>query len=397
MILSTKAQNICPSLTLDITAKANAMKSEGIDVIGFGAGEPDFNTPLDIQNAAIKAIRDGKTKYTPVSGIKELKEAVVKKFANDNGLKYDTDQVIISTGGKQCLSNAFMAILNPGDEVLIPAPYWVSYPELVKIAGGVPKFVETDENNGFRLDMNNLSKSLTSKTKAIVINSPNNPTGSVYSKADLEQIAEFAKENDLIIISDEMYEKLIYDNIEYTSIASLSQDAYERTIVVSGVSKTYAMTGWRIGYAAASKEIVKLMGRVQSHTTSNPNSIAQYASLEALNGPQNEVQKMVHEFKTRRDYMVKKINSISHISCNNPEGAFYVMVNISELIGKSIENAAIKNSMDFCKLLLQHEKVAAVPGAAFGIENYLRLSYATSMDNITNGLDRLGNFVMELH
>lgn len=251
MILSTKAQNICPSLTLDITAKANAMKSEGIDVIGFGAGEPDFNTPLDIQNAAIKAIRDGKTKYTPVSGIKELKEAVVKKFANDNGLKYDTDQVIISTGGKQCLSNAFMAILNPGDEVLIPAPYWVSYPELVKIAGGVPKFVETDENNGFRLDMNNLSKSLTSKTKAIVINSPNNPTGSVYSKADLEQIAEFAKENDLIIISDEMYEKLIYDNIEYTSIASLSQDAYERTIVVSGVSKTYAMTGWRIGYAAA--------------------------------------------------------------------------------------------------------------------------------------------------
>lgn len=397
MILSTKAQNISPSLTLDITAKANAMKSQGIDVIGFGAGEPDFNTPLNIQNAAIKAIRDGKTKYTPVSGIKELKEAVVKKFANDNGLKYNTDQVIISTGGKQCLCNAFMAILNPGDEVLIPAPYWVSYPELVKIAGGVPKFAETNKNNSFRIDMNTLSKSLTSKTKAIVINSPNNPTGSVYPKADLEEIAKFAKENDLIIISDEMYEKLIYDSNEYTSIASLSQDAYERTIVVSGVSKTYAMTGWRIGYAAASKEIIKLMGRVQSHTTSNPNSIAQYAALEALNGPQDEVQKMIHEFKTRRDYMAKKINSISHISCNKPEGAFYVMVNISELIGKSIENTVIKNSMDFCKLLLQDENVAAVPGAAFGIENYLRLSYATSMDNIIKGLDRLENFVKKLH
>lgn len=393
MILSKKASNIEPSITLAITAKAKELRSQGIDIIGFGAGEPDFNTPANIRNASIEAMEKGYTKYTPASGINELKEAIINKFKNDNNLQYKSSQIIISTGAKQCLSNAFFAILNPGDEVLIATPYWVSYPELIKLADGVPVFVKTNQENSYKYDAEGLKQYTTSKTKAIIINSPNNPTGSIYTKEELIKLAEFAKEHDLIIISDEIYEKLIYGDDEHVSIASLSEDAYKRTIVINGVSKTYSMTGWRIGYAAASEEIVKLMSNIQSHTTSNPNSIAQYASLEALAGTQEFVNVMKQEFKNRRDYIVTRINGIENISCIEPKGAFYVFIDISKIIGKSVDGEKIENSLDFCSKLLEKGKVAAVPGEAFGIDGFTRISYATSMENIQEGLNRIESFI----
>ncbi|MDU1411560.1 MAG: pyridoxal phosphate-dependent aminotransferase [Clostridium sp.] len=393
MILSQKAKRISPSLTLAITAKAKKMKADGIDVIGFGAGEPDFNTPLNIQDAAIDAIQNGQTRYTAASGIVELKKAIVDKFKRDNNLNYKTSQIVVSTGAKQCLANAFQAILNPGDEVLIGAPYWVSYPELVQLSDGVPVFVDTEEKNSFKLTVTALEKALTKNTKAIILNSPNNPTGTTYTKNELNEIADFAKKNDIIIISDEIYEKLLYGEEGHVSIASLSEDAYNRTIVINGVSKAYAMTGWRIGYAAASEEIISLMSNIQSHTTSNPCSISQYAALEALLGDQGEVEKMKVEFKKRRDYMVDRINSIKNLSCVKPEGAFYVMINISNILNKEYEGAVIKDSLQFSDLLLEKEKVAVVPGIAFGVDNYVRLSYATSIKNIEEGLNRIESFV----
>ncbi|MBW9151752.1 pyridoxal phosphate-dependent aminotransferase [Clostridium estertheticum] len=396
MVLSKKAGKISTSLTLDITAKAKKMKADGVDVIGFGAGEPDFNTPKNIREAAIKAINEGMTKYTAASGIIELKQAIIKKLKKDNSLNYTTDQIIVSTGAKQCLANVLQAILNPGDEVIIGAPYWVSYPELVKLADGVPVFVETEESNKFKLTITNLNRAITSKSKAIILNSPNNPTGTVYSREELMNIAEFAKINNLIIISDEIYEKLLYAANDHISIASLSEDAYLRTIVINGLSKAYAMTGWRVGYAAGSKEIIALMSNIQSHTTSNPNSIAQYASVEALSGEQDDVHSMIKQFKLRRNYMVKRINSINNLSCIEPEGAFYVMVNISNILNKLIDGKVIKDSISFSKLLLEKEKVAVIPGIAFGAENFIRLSYATSMENIKQGLDRIESFVSNI-
>ena len=393
MKLSRKAEQISESITLSITATAKKMKDEGLDVIGFGAGEPDFNTPEYIRQSAINAIHNGYTKYTPTSGIPELKKAIVTKFKNDNNLNYSSTQIIVSTGAKQCLANAFQAILNPGDEVIVPTPYWVSYPELIKLADGVPIFVCTEESNNFKYTRAELNKVATNKTKAIIINSPNNPTGAVYNESELKMIAEFAKEKDLFIISDEIYEKLIYGDSKHVSIASISKDAYDRTIVINGVSKTYAMTGWRLGYAAANEKIIKLMGNIQSHTTSNPNSIAQCAAVEALNGDKTTITSMVSEFRKRRDYMVSKINSITNLSCTVPDGAFYVMVNISMVIDKKINNEIIKNSLDFSKHLLELEKVAVVPGNGFGVSNYIRLSYATSMENIVKGLDRIENFM----
>jgi len=393
MVLSKKAKQISPSLTLDITAKAKKMKAEGIDVIGFGAGEPDFNTPQNIQEAAIKAIKEGKTKYTAVSGVIELKQAIIQKFKSDNNLTYIPSQIIVSTGAKQCLSNVFLTILNPGDEVLIGVPYWVSYPELVKLADGKPVYVQTEEINKFKLTIENLNKAVTSKSKAILLNSPNNPTGSVYSKEELIEIADFAKTNNLFIISDEIYEKLVYGDNRHISIASLSEDAYKRTIVINGVSKAYAMTGWRIGYAAGSTEIIACMSNIQSHTTSNPSSIAQYASVEAINGNQDDVQKMVDQFKLRRDYMVERINSINNLSCVNPEGAFYVMVNLCKVLNKSFHGKIIIDSLDFSEVLLNEEKVAVIPGIAFGTDTFIRLSYATSTENIKNGIDRIEKFV----
>ncbi len=394
MILSKKALQIEPSLTLSITAAAKKMKLEGIDVVGFGAGEPDFNTPLNIQQAAITAIKKGFTKYTAASGIIELKEAIIKKLRNDNNIKYNASQIIISTGAKQCLSNVFQAILNPGDQVLIPIPYWVSYPELVKLADGIPVFVKTSDSNNFKYTIDELEKSVTEKTKAILINSPNNPAGFVYSKEELISLAEFAKKHDIFIISDEIYEKLIYGDEKHISIASLSEDAYNRTVVINGVSKTYAMTGWRIGYAAGPEKVIKLMSNIQSHTTSNANSIAQYASVEALNGDKSEVEKMIQEFAKRRNYMVERLDEIKGLSCIKPKGAFYVMVNLDSAIGKMVDNTVIEDSIVFSKLLLEKEKVAVIPGAAFGMNNYIRLSYATSMENIKKGLDRINRFML---
>ncbi|MGU9537967.1 pyridoxal phosphate-dependent aminotransferase [Clostridium tepidum] len=396
MKLSNKSMNIEPSLTLEITAKAKKMKKEGIDVIGFGAGEPDFNTPENIQKAAIEAIEKGNTKYTAASGIIELKQAIVDKFKKDNGLNYETSEIIVSNGAKQCLSNLFQAILNEDDEVLIAKPYWVSYPELIKLYGGVPVFVDTKEENDFKYEIEELEKKITDKTKAIIINSPNNPTGTVYSKEDLNALALFAKKHDLLIISDEIYEMLMYEEEKYISIASLSEDAFKRTVVINGMSKSYSMTGWRIGYAAGPLDIIKVMANMQSHTTSNPNSIAQYASLEALRGDKTQVRNMLVEFKKRRDYMVSRVNSIEKLSSINPKGAFYVMVNISKIIGKSINGNIIKGSIDFSKILLEEEKVAVVPGIAFGNDNFIRLSYATSMKNIEKGLNRIENFMKKL-
>lgn len=396
MEYSRKAKNINPSITLSITAKAKALKAEGVDVVSFGAGEPDFNTPRNIIDSAFKAMEEGKTKYTPTSGIIELREAICKKLKRDNGLKYNANQIIVSTGAKQCLADVFMAILNPGDEVIVPTPYWVSYPELIKLADGIPVFVEADEDANYKYTLEALEKVVSDKTKALVLNTPNNPTGTIYNKEELEVIAEFAKKHDIIIISDEMYEKLIYDGEKHISIASLSQDAYERTIVINGVSKAYSMTGWRIGYAAAKEEIIKLMTSIQSHVTSNPNSIAQYASIEALNGPTDELEKMILEFDNRRKFMINRIDEIEGLDIIYPKGAFYLMINVSNYYGKNINGKTINSSLDFSAELLDEEKVAVIPGSAFGLDNYIRLSYATAKKEIEEGLDRIERFVKKL-
>lgn len=396
MILSRKGEGVSSSITLSITARAKEMKANGIDIIGFGAGEPDFNTPENIQNAAIEAMKNGLTKYTPVSGIDELKETIIEKFNIENALMYSKSQIIICTGAKQALANLFLAILNPDDEVLVPTPYWVSYPELIKLADGIPVFVEGEKTNDYKYTIDNLKKVITNKTKAIIINSPNNPTGSVYTKDELIELANFSKEHDLIIIADEIYEKLIYGEDKHISIASLNQDAFERTIVINGMSKSYAMTGWRIGYAAGNEKIIKIMNNIQSHMTSNPNSIAQYASLEALKGDQTPLYNMIGEFKKRRDYVVTRIGQINELDLIPPKGAFYAFIDISKLIGKYIEGEKINGSLDFCEKLLIIGKVAAIPGIAFGLDDYIRISYATSMDNITVGLDRLEEFISKL-
>jgi aspartate aminotransferase len=393
MELSRKGKGISSSVTLAITAKAKMLKEQGVDVVSFGAGEPDFNTPKNIQEAGISAIKKGLTRYTPASGILELKEAICKKLNNDNNLIYKPSQIVISNGAKHGLYNALMAICNPFDEIIVPIPYWVSYPELVKLADGIPVYVETKEEDNFKYTKAGLLKAITNKTKAIILNSPNNPTGVVYTKSELEMIAEIAIKNDLIIISDEIYEKLVYDETKHISIASLNEEIKKRTIVLNGVSKAYAMTGWRIGYTASEEEIAKIMSNIQSHATSNPNSIAQYASVEALNGPQDAIELMRKEFEKRRNYMVEKINSIPYLSCNKPDGAFYVMINISKLIGKTIGGVVINNSLDLCAALLEVEKVAAIPGAGFGADNYIRLSYATSLENIIEGLNRIERFL----
>lgn len=393
--LSKRALGISPSLTLEITDKAQKMKKSGIDIIGFGAGEPDFNTPENIQNAGIEAIKAGKTRYTAASGIPELKTAICEKLKRDNNLEYDNSNILISSGAKHSIFNAFYAILNPGDEVIIPVPYWVSYPEFVKVVGGIPVLVKTTEDNGFKYTKECLESAITKKTKAIILNSPSNPTGTVYTKAELEMIAEIAVKNNIFVISDEIYEKLVYDGEEHISIASINEDIKKLTIVINGMSKAYAMTGWRIGYAAADSEIVKVMSNVQSHTTSNACSVSQYASVEALTGDQSVICDMIKEFDKRRVYMVDRISKINYLSCRKPKGAFYVMANISAAKGKTIRGREIKDSLDFTSLLLEEAEVAVVPGIAFGDDDYVRLSYATSMDNIEKGLDRIEKVLAE--
>ncbi|MCE5285352.1 MAG: pyridoxal phosphate-dependent aminotransferase [Pelosinus sp.] len=389
MNLSKKGLSISPSSTLAIDAKAKKMKAEGLDVIGFGAGEPDFDTPEHIKKAAIAAIEGGFTKYTPASGILDLKKAICDKFKQDNGLDYTPAQIVVSNGAKHSLVNTFQAICNPGDEVIIPAPYWVSYPEMVKMADAVPVFVPTTEESGFKFTAEQIKAALTPKTKAIIINSPSNPTGMIYSQAELAEIADLAVAHGLFIVSDEIYEKLIYDGYKHVSIASINDKIKQQTIIVNGVSKTYAMTGWRIGYTASSPEIAKIMSNMQSHATSNPNSIAQKAALAAISGDQGIVATMVAAFIERRNYMVKKINSIPGLSCVTPNGAFYVMMNISQLIGSEVAGRKINGSDDFADVLLEKVQVALVPGSGFGIDSHVRLSYATSLENITKGLERI--------
>lgn len=393
MELSRKAVQISASPTLAIDAKFKAMKADGIDVVGFGCGEPDFDTPENIKNAAIAAINEGQTKYTPASGTLALKKAICEKLKRDNGLDYGTDCIVVSNGAKHSLINTFNAILNPGDEVIVPAPYWVSYTEMVKMADGVPVVIETKEEDDFKFTAQQLKDAITSKTKALVLNSPSNPTGMVYSEDELRAIAEVVVENDIFVVADEIYEKLIYDGKKHVSIASFNEEIKKRTIIINGVSKSYAMTGWRIGFTAAAAEITKVMANMQSHAASNPSSISQAAALEAYNGTQDTVEEMRKVFEERRNYMVERINSINGVSCRKPEGAFYVMMNIKDILGKEFHGKMINTSDDFCELLLEKSLVALVPGSGFGAEGFVRWSYATSMENIKKGLDRLEEFL----
>lgn len=389
MILSKRVSPIAPSITLAITAKAKQMQREGIDVISFGAGEPDFDTPESIKEAGIMAIKSGFTKYTADSGIPELKKAVCEKLKRDNNLSYEPAEILISCGAKHSLFNAIFALCDEGEEVIIPAPYWVSYEEQVKMAGASSIIVNTSEENDFKLTQELLKEAVTPRTKAIILNSPCNPTGTVYGKEELEALANLAVENGIYIISDEIYEYLIYDGIKHFSLANLSQKVKEITITINGVSKAYAMTGWRIGYAAGPKEIIQAMSNVQSHSTSNPTSISQKAALAALTGSQEDILEMVAEFDKRRKLMVKRLNEIKGFRCKTPQGAFYAFPNVSAIYRASFNGKSINNSFALTEFLLDEARVAVVPGDAFGAPNYIRLSYATSLTNIEKGLERI--------
>ncbi|MCS7204007.1 MAG: pyridoxal phosphate-dependent aminotransferase, partial [Thermodesulfovibrio sp.] len=384
-MIAERARKVKPSPTLAVDSKAKELKSKGFDVVNFGVGEPDFDTPEHIKEAAIKAIKDGFTKYTPVGGIDELKEAIIKKLEIENGLKYSKENIIVSCGAKHSLYNIAQALFGPGDEVIIPAPYWVSYPDQVLINDAKPVIVETYEEDNFMLRPEILESKITDKTKALILNYPSNPTGFIYSKEVLERIAEIVLKHNIYVISDEIYEKLIYDGQKHISIASLDDEIKEKTIVVNGLSKAYAMTGWRIGYAAGPVEIIKTMTNIQSQSTSNPTSIAQKAAVAALRGPQDCVEKMRREFEKRRNYLVEALNKINGISCKMPNGAFYVFPNIKSILGKNTDNFKINSSMDLSIYLLEKALVALVPGSAFGAEGYIRISYATSMENLSKG------------
>jgi aspartate aminotransferase len=395
-VLSNRAKSLKPSPTLAINAKAKSLQAQGIHVISFGAGEPDFDTPENIKQAAKKALDDGFTKYTPVGGIDDLKDAIIKKFQRDIGLSYKRTEIIVSCGGKHSFYNLAQAIFDQGEEVIIPAPYWVSYPPMVALANATPVIVETTEKNEFKITPEELKKAITPKTKALIINSPSNPTGSAYSKKELEKIGEVAISKNFFVISDEIYEKIVYDGFQFTSIASLSEEIKKRTIIVHGVAKTYAMTGWRIGYTAGSEEIISAMNNIQSQSTSNPTSIAQKACVEALLGPQNEVGKMVSAFGQRRNYIVDRLNKIPGVSCYKPVGAFYVFPNFSSYYGKSYQGKKIENSTQLADFFLDVARVAVVPGIEFGADPFERLSYATSMEDIKEGLIRIEEALKKL-
>ncbi len=395
-VLSNRARSLRPSPTLAINAKAKSMQAQGIHVISFGAGEPDFDTPQNIKQAAKKAIDDGFTKYTPVGGTDDLKDAIIKKFQRDSGLTYKRSEIMVSCGGKHSFYNLAQAIFDKGDEVVVPAPYWVSYPPMVALADATPVIVETKEKDEFKITPDELKKAVTPKTKALIINSPSNPTGSAYTKKELEKIAEMAISKNFFVISDEIYEKIVYDGFQFTSIASLSEEMKKKTIIVHGVAKTYAMTGWRIGYTAGSEEIISAMNNIQSQSTSNPTSIAQKASVEALIGPQNEVEKMVSAFAQRRDYIVDRLNKIPGVSCYKPVGAFYVFPNFSSYYGKAYQGKKIENSTMLADYFLDVAKVAVVPGVEFGADPFERLSYATSMEDIKEGLNRIEEALKKL-
>jgi len=396
MTISKRVAQISPSATLAITAKAKQMKAEGIDVVGFGAGEPDFDTPDHIKEAAKKALDEGFTKYTPASGTAELKEAICKKFKNDNNLDYTPQEIIVSCGAKHSIYNVIIALCSEGDEVILPSPYWVSYPEMIKAAGATPVILKATQKSNFKVLPLQLIDAITPKTKLLILNSPSNPTGMLYTKDELQTISQILVEKGIFCISDEIYEEIIYDGQKHISIASLGSEIKELTIVVNGVSKAYSMTGWRIGYAAGRKDIIKAMSNLQSHSTSNPTSIAQKAALAALEGSREPIGAMVTEFKKRRDYIIERLNSINGISCLKTQGAFYVFPDVSELFGKSFNGKEIKDSMSLTEALLDEANVAVVPGSAFGSDANLRLSYAISMENIKEGLNRIEKFVNRL-
>lgn len=382
-LIAKHIAELSPSLTLSITSQAKALKKQGVDVLSFGAGEPDFNTPEHITAAAIKALQDGQTRYTESAGLLELREALSAKFSVDNNLSYSPSQISVNCGAKHSCYNAIAAVVNPGDEVIIPAPYWTSYPEMVRLAGGVPVVVETKAENGWKLTAEEFEDAMSPLTKMVILNSPGNPTGSVYSKDELEKIAEIAIGEDIVVLSDEIYEKLVYGEREHISIASLGKEIYDLTITINGFSKAYAMTGWRLGYTAAPKAIADAIDTIQSHTTSNPTTFAQYGAIAALNGDQQIVADMRDEFNVRREFMMARLQGIKNVSVVEPEGAFYFLVNIEPIGIKSI---------NFAEKLLSKQKVAVVPGVAFGSEYTVRFSYATSLDVINAGMDRFEEF-----
>jgi aspartate aminotransferase len=396
MAISQRARKISPSPTLAMAAKAKQMRAEGIDIVSFDAGEPDFDTPQHIKDAACKSLQDGFTKYTPVAGTPDLRRAICDKLKADNNLDYEPSQVIVSLGAKHSIYNAVLATINPGDEVIIPAPYWVSYPEIVKMAEGVPVYVETDESTGFTMPIERLKEAITPKTRMLILNSPSNPTGGVYNQTQIEEIAQLAVDKGFYVLSDEIYEKIIYDGRKHVSIASLGPEIKKLTITVNGFSKAYSMTGWRLGYAAAEKEIVDAIEAIQSHSASNMVSFTQPAAVAALKGPQDVVDKMVAEFDRRRKYIVERLNAIDGIECTMPGGAFYVFPNVSGLFGRKHGNKTIDGSDAFCAFALEEARIATVAGSGFGADNYVRFSYATSIENIEKGMDRLAEAVAKL-
>ena len=392
-IISNSLKRIKPSPTIAVTQKARELRAAGKDVIGLGAGEPDFDTPDNVKRAAIKAIKDGDTKYTAVDGTPALKKAIINKFKRENNLTYTADQITVGTGGKQVLYNAFMATLNKGDEVIIPAPFWVSYPDMVLLAGGKPKIVKCSEVDGFKLTPKSLKKAITKNTKWLILNSPSNPTGAGYTKKEINDLAKvLIKHKNVHILSDDIYEHISYDNFKFYTIAQVSK-LKDRTLTMNGVSKSYAMTGWRIGYAAGPKDIIKAIGKIQSQSTSNPSSISQAAAVEALNGNQSFIKKRSKAFKERRNFVVKSLNAINGISCLTPNGAFYVFPSCKGLLNKK---TGLKTDTDFVQKLLEKSNVAVVQGSAFGLDGYFRISYATSMQNLKKAMERIRSFCESL-
>jgi aspartate aminotransferase len=396
MKLSSRLNRIKPSATLAITAKAAALRAAGRDVIGFGAGEPDFDTPENIRKAAIEAIEAGFTRYTPVGGIDELKDAIVDKLKRDNHLSYKRSQIVVSCGAKHSLYNLAQVLFEEGDEVIIPGPYWVSYPDIVVLADATPVIVQTEEKNGFKLTAELIERAVGMRTKALILNSPSNPTGAAYSLDELKSLAEVLVKKDVLVISDDIYEKILYDGFSFNNIASACEAMVPKTIVVNGVSKAYAMTGWRIGYAAGPEEVIASIDKIQSQNTSNPTSISQKAAVAALQGDQGALSTMVEEFQKRRNYIVSALNAINGVSCLRPQGAFYVFPNISGLFGKSTGSTVIKSSADLAAYLLDEANVAVVSGDSFGDDRYIRLSYANSMQNIKKGMERIAEAISKL-
>ncbi len=393
-IISKNLKRIKPSPTIAVTQKARELRAAGKDVIGLGAGEPDFDTPDNVKDAAIKAIKDGDTKYTAVDGTPILKKAIIEKFRRENNLDFDEDQITVGTGGKQVIYNVFMATLNKGDEVIIPAPFWVSYPDMVLLAGGKPKIIKCNENDSFKLTPKKLKNAISKKTKWLILNSPSNPTGAAYSKKEIEDLAEVLKKNKKIyVLSDDIYEHIKYDNFNFFTIAQIPK-LKDRTLTMNGVSKSYAMTGWRIGYAGGPKNIIKAIRKIQSQSTSNPSSISQAAAVEALNGTQDFIQERSDAFKERRDFVVKSLNGIKGINCLTPNGAFYVFPSCKGLLNKKTK---LKTDTDFVQKLLEKVNVAVVQGSAFGLDGYFRISYATSMENLKKAMDRIKTFCDSLN